>query len=229
LTKFFPKHKLFASTIINQGRTYLAITIDSVGYVATYKTMFALLGIEESETTKEYHCQLDRRRMLGKKRTTTTRYKQKRNELKNKKISEGKTKLAKDRVKGLTYETGMAGPGGSLGEMAQPGGSVKDSNRPKKKAKSRCETCRLVGHSTRRARACKYSINKTSVFYGNLSPTAGIATVAMVEESENRRKESKDCENYGEKQDGEYVCPNQSFCVVTKLAMQSLYVKYEVC
>jgi hypothetical protein len=97
--------------------------------------------------------------MLGKKRKTTTRYKQKRNELKNKKISEGKTKLAKDRAKGLTYEKGMAGPGGSLDEMAQPGGSVEDSNQPKKKAKSRCETCALIGHSTRIARACKYSIN----------------------------------------------------------------------
>jgi hypothetical protein len=136
--------------------------------------------------------------------------------------------LEKDQAKGLRYETGMAGPSGSLDEMAQPGGSVKDSNRPKKKAKSRCETCALIGHSTRRARACKYSINKTSVFYRNLPPTAGIAIAATVEESENCRKESKDSENYGEKQDGEFLCHNQSCCVVTKLAMRSLYVKYEV-
>jgi hypothetical protein len=167
--------------------------------------------------------------MLGKKRKTTTRYKQKRNELKNKKISEGKTKLAKDRAKGLTYETGMAGPGGSLDDMAQRGGSIEDSNRPKKKAKSRCETCALIGYCTRRARACKYSINKTSAFYGNLPSTAGIATAATVEESENCRKESKDSENYREKEDGEFLCRNQSFCVVTKLAMRSLDdVKYEV-
>jgi hypothetical protein len=46
LTKFLPKHKFFASTIINQGRTYLAIAIDSVGYVTAYKTMFTLLGIK---------------------------------------------------------------------------------------------------------------------------------------------------------------------------------------
>ncbi len=44
------------------------------------------------------------------------KYKQKRNEQKNKKISEGKAKMAKDKAKGLTYETGMAGPGGSLDE-----------------------------------------------------------------------------------------------------------------
>jgi hypothetical protein len=99
LTKFLPKHKFFAMTIINQGRTYLAITINSVEYVTAYKTMFTLLGIEESETTREHHRRLDRRRMLGKKRKTTTRYKQKRNELKNKKISEGK-KIGKGPSKG---------------------------------------------------------------------------------------------------------------------------------
>jgi hypothetical protein len=33
LTKFLPKHKLFASTIVNQGRTYLSITVNSVCYV----------------------------------------------------------------------------------------------------------------------------------------------------------------------------------------------------
>jgi hypothetical protein len=31
LTKFLPKHKFFASTIVNQGRTYLAITINYIG------------------------------------------------------------------------------------------------------------------------------------------------------------------------------------------------------
>jgi hypothetical protein len=68
LTKFLPKHKFFASTIINQGRTYLAITINSVGYVTACKTMFTLLGIEVSETTTEHHRPLNRRRILGKKR-----------------------------------------------------------------------------------------------------------------------------------------------------------------
>jgi hypothetical protein len=55
LTKSLLKHKIFASTIVNQGRTYLAITIDSVGYVESYRNLFILLGIKMTTTTEEDH------------------------------------------------------------------------------------------------------------------------------------------------------------------------------
>ena len=116
LTKFLPKHKFFVSTIINQGRTYLAIVVDSVGYVESYSTLFTILGIQVTGTTTAHHRRLDRKRQQGQERKLSLKYKQKRNEQKNKKISEGKAKMAKDKAKGLTYETGMAGPGGSLDE-----------------------------------------------------------------------------------------------------------------
>jgi hypothetical protein len=149
-TKFLPKHKIYASTILNWGRTYLSIKIDSVGYLQTYRKLFTLLGIEMTVTMEEHHWRLDRRRDLGKKRKACSRYKQKRNEQKNKKISDRKAKLAKDNAKGFTYATEMAGPSGSL----------KDAIEPKnKRAKSTCEMCGLQGHSTRRAKACKYLTN----------------------------------------------------------------------
>jgi hypothetical protein len=43
----------FASTIVNQGRRYLAITVDSVSYVRAYRNLFILLGIELTKTTKD--------------------------------------------------------------------------------------------------------------------------------------------------------------------------------
>ena len=101
LTKFLPKHKFFASTIINQGRTYLAISVDSVGYVKSYFSLFTVLGIQTTDTTTDHHRRLDRKRQLGQERKRTSKYKQKRNEQKNKKISEGKAKLAKDEKRDL--------------------------------------------------------------------------------------------------------------------------------
>jgi hypothetical protein len=47
LTKFQLKHKFFASTIVNQGQKYLAVTVVLV--------LFTLLGLELTETTKEHH------------------------------------------------------------------------------------------------------------------------------------------------------------------------------
>jgi hypothetical protein len=55
LSNFLPKHKFFVSTLVNQGRTYLAITINSIGYVKTYSSLFLLLGIKMIATTKEHH------------------------------------------------------------------------------------------------------------------------------------------------------------------------------
>ena len=71
----------------------------------------------------------------------------------NKKIREGKNKLIKDRQKGLSYKTGMAGPGVS---MDVPTGTVA------KKRKVVCESCSLVGHVTRKSQKCKYSTNEKS-------------------------------------------------------------------
>jgi hypothetical protein len=93
-------------------------------------------------TTSEHHQRLDFQRDLGKKRKLSTGYKQKRNEQKNRKISDGKARLAKDNAKGFTYWTGMAGPGGSLEDEIE---------RKKKKAKrSTCEICGVDGHKTRK-------------------------------------------------------------------------------
>jgi hypothetical protein len=99
-----------------------------VGYVEVYSTLFTLSGIEQTETTTEHHRCLDWRCLLGKQRKLSLRYKQKRNKLKKKNISEGKAKLERDKSKGLTYETGMAGPGGSRKETNQPGGFLEQSN-----------------------------------------------------------------------------------------------------
>jgi hypothetical protein len=131
LTKFPPKHKFFASTIVDQGWTYLTITVNVVGFVEAHSTLFAFPGLELTETTKEHHGRLDQRRELRNKRKLSWKYKQKkRNEHKYKKISEGNAKLAKDKAKGI-YKTRMAGPCGSL----------KESEQPKQRAKSTHVTC----------------------------------------------------------------------------------------
>jgi hypothetical protein len=171
LTKFLPKHKFFVSTIINQGQTYLDVT--------SYCALFTVLWIKVTSTTTDHHLRLDRKRQLGQERKRTSKYKQKRDEQKNRKNSEGKAKFSKDKAKGLTYKTGMAGPDGSLDES-----NLEDSNWPKKKAKkSVCDTCGLVGHAARRASGCKYSTNVLSPYHGNLPPatdtkTRSTATVA---------------------------------------------------
>jgi hypothetical protein len=59
------------------------------------------------------------RREAGPTKKLSLRYKQQeKNGQKNKKISEGKAKLAKDKAKGLTNETGIAGSSSPLMNLA---------------------------------------------------------------------------------------------------------------
>jgi hypothetical protein len=78
LTRFLPKHNLFACTIVTQGQTYLSITADLVGYVQRHITFFTTLGIQLRGTKKEHHCPLDCWREQGQQRELSLRYKQKR-------------------------------------------------------------------------------------------------------------------------------------------------------
>jgi hypothetical protein len=56
--------------------------------------LFTLLEIVLTETIKEHHGRLNHRSELGKKSKLSSRHKQKRNEQKNKKISDGKAKIS---------------------------------------------------------------------------------------------------------------------------------------
>ncbi len=107
----------------------------------------------------------------------TTPYKMKRKEGKNKKIREGKKKLMKDKRKGLTYKSGMSGPGGSMDDLEAPA---------MKKKKVVCETCSLVGHVTRKSQKCKYSTNEKSNFYGN--PPPAVETVESTINNEHNNE-----------------------------------------
>jgi hypothetical protein len=59
LTKFLSKEKHYCQMICNQGCTYLAINIDSVGYKVTFISLFTLLGVNHSSTATKHHSRLD--------------------------------------------------------------------------------------------------------------------------------------------------------------------------
>jgi hypothetical protein len=62
IIKFLPKHKHYCCTVVNQARTYLAIGIDSLGYLQYYGLLWKMLGLASMALTNEHHQQLDRRR-----------------------------------------------------------------------------------------------------------------------------------------------------------------------
>ena len=150
--KFLPKDRTYAMTIENKVRLYLAIAIDSIGYMETYQRLADSAGFTLCKVQHDLNTQLDKekewRRTYRKKNASKVRRMRK----KYQRHSEAKRKLANENRKNLTYSTGQCGP---FAADQQPGPAKK---KRKKNAQERqaivCSHCLLRGHSRRNHSDC---------------------------------------------------------------------------
>ena len=155
ITKFMHKNKHWCRTMANASRTYLAVLIDSVGYLQCFNSMFKSLGLEMTPQTKEQCSRWDTRRMYLVEYKKSAIYKEKKNKMKFEKLRVGKAKLAKDNARALTYASGMAGP--QVGRKVGPKNARKNA--------MVCKTCKKSGHKMVTSIECLMSTNPKSEHY----------------------------------------------------------------
>jgi hypothetical protein len=144
---FLPKNSFFCTTICGRARTWLACSLDSLGFEEYYRELYLELGIRMSTVTDTYYKQHDRKRKSSaayKKRPDRRVIRAKR---KLECISKEWKRQVQDRAEGSTYQSRVA--------TGMESGVVK--SRPKKKKKSSssggvadsrkfCKTCQNYGH-----------------------------------------------------------------------------------
>jgi hypothetical protein len=166
ITKFLPKHKHYCRTIINRARTYLAIGIDSVGYKNYYGVLWTMLNLSSTSITTEHHQRLDRRRVKKSKYDQSEKTKKARRKKLNDKLRAASELLMKDKKKGKTYGSNMAGP--QVDGMALDGSEVIDlteGSTKKKAPPSICAWCHNVGHASKNHSKCMLTVKPRGKHY----------------------------------------------------------------
>jgi hypothetical protein len=161
---FLPKRSYFSTTICGRARTYLACSIDSLGFEAYYKRLYLELGIKMSNITGCFYQQHDQRR------ATDAAYGKKPERMiirSKKKIDNIRREWKKDVIdkkKGNTYRSRIAGtePTEKKSKKRKRGGEKGDATGKDGKVLY-CKTCKNYGHQRRSSTKCRK--NPASEYY----------------------------------------------------------------
>jgi hypothetical protein len=151
---FMHKRSYFCATICGRARTFLAVSIDSLGFLDYYTQLYLVLGITMSNVTKRYYEQHDKRitkdRVYANKPGRMKIRAQQRLANIN---AEWKREIL-DKMKGNTYKSRMTAPTAaskdddSNEETDQNGGVAGDIT------KVFCNACQNYGHQRRTSKLC---------------------------------------------------------------------------
>ena len=144
---FLPKRSYFCRTICGRARTYLAMSIDSLGFEEYYKQLYPALGMTMSSATKRYFQQHDRKRILDQNYANRPERKTKRAKRKLEEISKAWKTEVEDKANGHTYRSRMAAPTVE-GIEVSPNGGAEESSTPF------CRACGNYGHQLRTSKKC---------------------------------------------------------------------------
>ena len=104
LSIFLPKYKYYCSTLAEQGRTYLAVMIHSIGWKETITKLLSNLRINNlGFYLFNYLKKRDHTILLNQCRKKKNKYKRKRCEKINIKIKEENKHIKKENKKGIAY------------------------------------------------------------------------------------------------------------------------------
>ena len=148
-TNFLPKDRTYCMTIENKVRLYLAISIDSVGYLETYRRIAEKTGLTVCGVHRSMNRQFDEMKSYRRMYRKLTKAKIARMRKQYQKLNDMKSKLVKDNRKGLSYATGQCGPF-SEDKLNDAGELTKKRKRRKtleERMKEQCEHCKLFGHT----------------------------------------------------------------------------------
>jgi hypothetical protein len=151
-------------SISGKARTYLVVSIDSVGYEEYYRTLFSVLGLKYHEvickshhvkldTKKKYH-QIYNKKLEVRKRPATKRVL---------KIRANMIKVLKDKRDGKAYKSGINVP--------------KPNKKPKESKPVACIHCGLLGHKLRTHRSCLFTTHKRK---GKLKQSKGCRMIYVI-------------------------------------------------
>jgi hypothetical protein len=146
ISKFVHKTMHLCMTIVGRARTYLAVSLDSVGYEEYYRTLFGILGLHYDETIcGESHRRLDSKKLYEQAYNKRPEVRRAKCTTRAIKIREGMRKAILDKKKGYCYESGMNAPK-----------SAKNAKKEKKEQvePNQCRWCFKFGHTRRAHRDC---------------------------------------------------------------------------
>jgi hypothetical protein len=136
---FLPKRSYFCRTICGRARTYLAMSIDSLGFEEYYKQLSAALGMTMSSATERYFQQHDQKRILDQNYANRPERRTKRAKRKLEEIQKAWKIEIDDKAKGHTYRSRMAAPTVEGIEVSTNEGAEESST-------PFCKACGNYGH-----------------------------------------------------------------------------------
>jgi hypothetical protein len=158
ISKFVPKTKHLCRTIVGKARTYLAISLDSVGYEEYYRTLFELIDLEyDTEIMQSMHQRMDRKKINRTDYDLRPEVRKQAATARAIKIRENIRREYCDTKAGKTYGSGSNDPSAKANE---------ENGCSKKKGKAICPFCQKVGHKTRRSKYCTYTTAKSATKKG---------------------------------------------------------------
>ena len=158
---FLPKRSYYCRTICGRARTYLAVSIDSIGYYEYNRRLYLELGLQMTTITAVFYKQQDKRRQTDRAYANKPERRKLRAEHRLENINEEWRREVIDKQTGNTYRSGIAvtsqttksslekqssSQGGPVVDGA--GGFEDENNRPF------CKACKNYGHQRRSSRLC---------------------------------------------------------------------------
>ncbi len=147
---FLPKRSYFCRTICGRARTYLAMSVDSLGYEGYYRKLYEELGIRMSSVTARYYHQHDQKRKRDRNYAKTPARKKKRAKQQLDQIQKAWQSEVGDKDKGHMYQSRMAAPQvtGTHEETNEGVGGV---------SLPFCNACGCYGHQGRSSLQCAHN------------------------------------------------------------------------
>jgi hypothetical protein len=146
---FLPKRSYFCRTICGKARTFLAVSVDSLGYYEYYRRLYRDVGIIMTTYTEAFYKEMDKRREHDKSYQKSEDFRKKRSQRKLDKITMEWKRDIVDKLAGTTYESGIAGPAGN---DSKP--TIAQAAKTNNKSTSFCNACKNYGHSRKSSFKC---------------------------------------------------------------------------
>jgi hypothetical protein len=141
ITKFIRKSIHLCKTIVARARTYLAVSLDSIGYDEYYRTLFPLLNIPyDDNVMMTHHERLDKLKIRKAAYRKLPEVRRRNAAARAIKIRENIRKVLEDKKAGKEYGSGIADPS--------------QKTKSERKDNSQCKHCGKMGHSRRSHRDC---------------------------------------------------------------------------
>jgi hypothetical protein len=158
ITKFVRKTSHLCMTIVGKSRTYLAVSIDSLGYEEYYRTLLPLLNLDYDDTVMNtHHVRLDKLKMRKAIYDKLPAVKRRNATARAIRIRENFRKLIQDKKAGKTYGSGINDPS-----------KKEEQGAGETKQKLPCKHCGKLGHSMKTHRDCTFSTYRVRKKKGKL-------------------------------------------------------------